>query len=189
MLYNLVRDAAQTLLFRYQAPEAYRYSPLTITAILIALGLQLAAAWAPVFGDAPGAIAFFLVSMVLKWWVLSQVMRSMLHYFGAPLMPLSGFILATEALALPSIIVFYAGGLGILATFWSVWIFWAQAAGLMKMSQVNGLRVLLGYLAYGTVLTLLSSVVLFIFISMGWIDQEDVQKFAEQFKLLLAPQQ
>ena len=51
MLYNLVRDAAQTLLFRYQAPEAYRYSPLTITAILIALGLQLAAAWAPVFGD------------------------------------------------------------------------------------------------------------------------------------------
>ena len=116
-------------------------------------------------------------------------MRSMLHYFGAPLMPLSGFILATEALALPSIIVFYAGGLGILATFWSVWIFWAQAAGLMKMSQVNGLRVLLGYLAYVTVLTLLSSVVLFVFLSMGWIDHEVVQKFAEQFKLLLAPQQ
>lgn len=185
MLYNLVRDAAQTLLFRYQAPEHYRYSPVAVTAVLVALGLQLAAAWAPVFGQAPGAIAFFLISMVLKWWVLSQVMRSMLHYFGAPLMPLGGFILATEALMLPSIVTLYSKELGMLAIFWSVWIFWAQAAGLIKMSGVNGLRVLMGYLAYAFILSLLNGAVMFLFLSLGWLDNSVLQEFIGQFKTLL----
>ena len=185
MLYNLVRDAAQTLLFRYHAPEHYRYSPVAVTAVLIALGLQLAAAWAPVFGQSPGAIVFFLISMALKWWVLSSVMRSVLHYFGAPLMPLGGFILATEALMLPSIIVLYSKDLGMLSIFWSVWIFWAQAAGLIKMSQINGLRVVLGYLIYAFVLSVLNGVVMFLFLSLGWLDNAVLQEFIGQFETLL----
>ena len=184
MLYNLVRNAAQTLLFRYQEAQEYRYSLPAAAAVLLLLGLQLAAAWSPFFGNSHGIIAFFIISAVLKWLILSSVMSSMLHYFGAPKMNLRGFILATEALSIPLLLLFYLPAMIVLTPMWQFWTFWAQAVGLLKMSKVNGIRLLLCYLVYSLLMAACSFMILMLFISAGWIDVQSIQKLSET---LMAP--
>lgn len=174
MLYQLLIDALNTLRFHYKHPAEYRYSPAAIIAVLILTGMVNAAGMAPVLGQSMGAISFSIVLTIFKWLILSYAMRSTLHYGGSPKLPIGGFILVSEALIIPSLTVFYFPAISTLAVFWQVWIFWAQAIGLMKMGNVSGFRVLTGYIIYILILMVVGTLLISLYGTLGWLDTQSI---------------
>ncbi|WP_245911215.1 hypothetical protein [Neisseria iguanae] len=161
------------LRLRYRAPMEYLYTLPVITAVLLLLGVINAASMSSLFGQHPAAIMFAVLLTVVKWLVLSRAMRAVIHYYGgAPRLPLWGFTLASEALGIPILALFYVPQLASVALFYQVWIFWVQAIGFMKMGNISGWKIMLGYALYllGTLAT--GSVLLILFIQAGWMDAD-----------------
>ena len=105
MLYVFVRDMWDVLRLRYRSPETYLYSPLVMAAVLLLLGVVNAASMSPLFGSGAAAVCLSVILVIVKWLVLSRSMRKVLHYYGAPRLPLWGFILVSEALLLPLLLL------------------------------------------------------------------------------------
>ena len=186
MLYQFLRDMLDVLRLRYKAPDDYRYTTPVILAVLLLIGLVNAASMSPLFGKSAGAVAFAVALTFLKWLILGRVMRGVLQYYGAPRLPLWGFVLVSEALIIPALAMLYAPVLALLGLFWQVWTFWVQAIGFMKMSGQSLWKVLLGYAAYLVVLMLAGSLLMMLFGAMGWLD---LQSISEQVNgMMNAPQ-
>ncbi|MCP1659100.1 hypothetical protein J2T37_000015 [Neisseria perflava] len=158
------------LRLRYRDPAAYRYTLPVILAVLLLLGVINAASMSPLFGSSPAAVAFSVLLTLVKWLVLGRAMRAVLHYYGAPRMQLWGFALASEALSVPMLAVLYVPQLASIGMFWQVWTFWVQAIGFMKMGNVSGWKVMLGYAAYFLGTLVIGSILLMLFIQAGWLD-------------------
>ena len=174
------------LRLRYKAPDDYRYTTPVILAVLLLIGLVNAASMSPLFGKSAGAVAFAVALTFIKWLILGRVMRGVLQYYGAPRLPLWGFVLVSEALIIPALAMLYAPVLALLGLFWQVWTFWVQAIGFMKMSGQSMWKVLLGYAAYLVVLMLAGSLLMMLFGAMGWLD---LQSISEQVNgMMNAPQ-
>ena len=182
MLYHLLRDMWDILRLRYKHPTEYRYTLPTMVAVLLLIGLVNAAGMSPMFGNSPGVVAFAVALTVLKWLLLSQVMRAMLGYYGSERLPLQGFVLASEALVVPALAMFYLPALGFIALFWQVWTFWVQAIGLIKMGQVSGMQVMLGYLVYVLLLMVAGALLLALFGQLGLMD---LQSISEQMNTMM----
>ncbi len=182
MLYQLLRDMFDILRLRYKHPTEYRYTLPTMVAVLLLIGLVNAAGMSPMFGNSPGVVAFAVALTVLKWLLLSQVMRAMLGYYGSERLPLQGFVLASEALVVPALAMFYLPALGFIALFWQVWTFWVQAIGLIKMGQVSGMQVMLGYLVYVLLLMVAGALLLALFGQLGLMD---LQSISEQMNTMM----
>ncbi|WP_373746009.1 hypothetical protein [Neisseria dentiae] len=186
MLYHFLRDIWDILRLRYKNPADYRYSPAVYAAVLLLIGLVNAAVTeVPLLGKSPAvvtlAVLLTVLLTVLKYGVLSLVMGLMLSR-GESKLPLWGFVLASEALSVPLLVLFYAPALAAAGMFWQIWIFVAQAVGLIRMSGRSGWRVMLGYLVY-TVLTILTgSILMMVLAQTGLID---LGALAEQAKVIL----
>lgn len=184
MLLKLITDARDILLLRYKPAEDYRYSAGAVIGILLLLGMQNAAAFVPLLGREPAAIAFSIIFVSLKWLLLSKTMQMVLNGKGGPKQPFTGFILASEALLAPTIAMVYFPSLSAIAVFWQIWCFWAQAAGLMALSKTNGLKVLIGYALYLVTMILAAGILISLFISAGFFDQTELMERSQQiFKL------
>ncbi|MCP1771404.1 hypothetical protein J2T38_000196 [Neisseria perflava] len=105
------------LRLRYRHPAAYRYTLPVILAVLLLLGVINAASMSPLFGSSPAAVAFCILLTAVKWLVLGRAMRAVLHYYGAPELPLWGFVLSSEALAIPMLVVLYIPQLSFIGMF------------------------------------------------------------------------
>lgn len=114
--------------------------------------------------------------VIVKWLVLSRSMRKVLHYYGAPRLPLWGFILVSEALLLPLLLVLYVPALAAFALLWQAWVFVVQVRGLMWMGNATVGRVLVGYLVYGIGVLCVGTVILMLFIAAGWLDMETLNQ-------------
>ena len=141
MLYVFVRDMWDVLRLRYRSPETYLYSPLVMAAVLLLLGVVNAASMSPLFGSGAAAVCLSVILVMVKWLVLSRSMRKVLHYYGAPRLPLWGFILVSEALLLPLLLVLYVPALAAFALLWQAWVFVVQVRGLMWMGNATVGRV------------------------------------------------
>ena len=107
MLYDFLKDMWDILRLRYKNPADYFYTLLVILAILLLLGMINAADMSPLLGVSTAAVVFGVLVTVIRWLILSRVMRYVLSINGAPRLPLWGFILASEALMIPALLVFY----------------------------------------------------------------------------------
>ena len=163
-LLALFNDAAAIVRLRYRSAEEYRYGPPVVAAVLLALGAIHSAAVAPLIGSGYGTVA------------LSVLM------IGAPKLPLRGYILASEALALPTLLVMYIPDLAPLSLLWGLWTFWAQAIGLMHLGGQRGSRVLLGYLAGLLVMGIAYLLLFGVFAAAGWIDMEQALRNMQQMQ-------
>ena len=92
------------------------------------------------------------------------------------------YILASEALALPTLLVMYIPDLAPLSLLWGLWTFWAQAIGLMRLGGQRGSRVLLGYLAGLLVMGIAYLLLFGIFAAAGWIDMEQALRNMQQMQ-------
>ena len=169
-LLALFNDAAAIVRLRYRPAEEYRYGAAVTAAVLLALGAIHSAAAAPLIGSGYGTVA------------LSHCIAAVLHYFGSPKLPLRGYILASEALALPTLLVMYLPDLAPLSLLWGLWTFWAQAIGLMRLGGQRGSRVLLGYLAGLFVMGIAYLLLFGIFAAAGWLDMEQALRNMQQMQ-------
>lgn len=177
MLYQFLKDMLDILRLRYKTPSEYLYSLPVVAAVLLLLGVINAANMSPLFGRHLSAIIFAVLLTVVKWLVLSRAMRAVLHYYnGAQPLPLWGFTLASEALAIPMLALFYVPELAALAMFYHIWTIWVQAIGFMKMGKVTVWKVALGYILYFIGTLIIGSVLLMLFIQAGWMDAETISR-------------
>ena len=160
MLYSFLTDMWDILRLRYKNPADYFYMLPVILAILLLLGMINAADMSTLLGVSTAAVVFGVLVTVIKWLILSRVMRHVLSRNGAPRLPLWGFILASEALMIPALLVF-----------WKTWAFGAQAVGLMKMGQVKVWTIFKGYLLYFCCMVLIIGILIQLFTLAGWFDK------------------
>ena len=176
MLYQFLKNMLDILRLRYQHPSAYAYPLPVIIAVLLLLGMINAAAMSVLFGKDTAAIVFSVLLTAVKWLVLSRTMSAVLHYYGAPRLPLLGFTLTSEALNIPLLLVLYAPQLSFLSLFWQVWTFWVQVIGYIKMGNAAGWKVAVGYIAYFVCTLIAGSILLMLFMHFGWINEEMLQR-------------
>lgn len=116
-----------------------------------------------------------------RWLLLTRAITAVLHYFGAPRIGFLGYTLATEALILPNIVLFYRPEWAHILMFWNVWIFWAQLAGFQRIGGVTQLRVLLcAYLVYWLAMGAYIAIMFALFTSGGWLDAAAVGESLKQ---------
>ena len=171
MLYVFLKDMWDILRLRYKNPADYFYTLPVILAILLLLGMINAADMSPLLGVSTAAVVFGVLATVIRWLILSRVMRYVLSIKGAPRLPLWGFILASEALMIPALLVFYIPQITPLLMFWKTWAIGAQAVGLMKMGQVKVWTVFKGYLLYFCCMVLIIGILIQLFTLAGWFDK------------------
>ena len=173
MLYQFLKDMWDILRLRFHAPEHYRYTLPAAAAVVLLLGVINAASMSPLFGREPAAIAFAVLLTAVKWLVLARAMRAVASYYGGGAkLPLWGYTLASEALAVPMLLLLYAPQLSALGMFWQVWTFFAQATGFMRIGNISAGKVLLGYFLYLVGTLAVGTVLLMLFITAGWFDAD-----------------
>ncbi|WP_037586415.1 hypothetical protein [Stenoxybacter acetivorans] len=177
-MYTFLLDFFAVIRLRFAPAAHYRYSWAITIAVLAAVSLVNAAAMSPVFGKEPAAIAFSLIFTALKWFVLSQIMSRILHYFGAPRMRLFGFVLLTEALIIPELLMLYWPEIFTLpGIFWQIWIMLVQFWGFVYLSQgISAWKVVIGYLAYLLLIACIFSIISILFNNMGWLDVNNIMQ-------------
>lgn len=183
MLYSFLTDMWDILRLRYKNPADYFYTLPVILAILLLLGMINAADMSPLLGVSTAAVVFGVLVTVIRWLILSRVMRYVLSINGAPRLPFWGFILASEALMIPALLVFYIPQITPLLMFWKTWAFWAQAVGLMKMGQVKVWTVFKGYLLYFCCMVVIIGIFIQLFTLAGWFDKATLM---QNFNALMA---
>lgn len=109
MLYSFLIDMWDILRLRYKNPADYFYTLPVILAILLLLGMINAADMSTLLDVSTAVFVFAVMVTVIKWLILSRVMRYVLSRNGELRSPLWGFILASEALMIPTLLVFYIG--------------------------------------------------------------------------------
>ena len=171
MLYSFLIDMWDILRLRYKNPAEYFYTPPVILAILLLLGMINAADMSLLLGVSTAAVVFAVLVTVIRWLILSRVMRYVLSRNGAPRLPLWGFILASEALMIPTLLVFYMPQSVPFLMVWKTWAFWAQAVGLMRIGQVKVWAVLKGYFLSFCCFVVISGILLNLFTLAGWLDK------------------
>lgn len=177
MLYQFLKDMLDILRLRYKHPSEYRYTFFVMVAVLLLLGLINAASMSTLFGNDTPAIIFAVLLTVVKWLVLSRAMRAVLHYYsGAPYLPLWGFTLTSEALNIPMLALLYVPQLAFIGMFYQIWTFWVQAIGFMKMGNISGWKVMLGYILYLIGTLVIGSIFLILFIQAGWMDADTLNQ-------------
>ncbi|QEY25901.1 hypothetical protein [Neisseria zalophi] len=179
MLYQLLRDMLDLLRLRYKAPTEYRYTLIVYIAVLLLLGFVNAASMAPIFGKSSAAVVFAVLLTVLKYLILTRAMGGVLHYYGAPQISWRGFILATEALTAPLLILFYIPALATFGLFWQIWVFWVQVIGLIKLSGRTGWQTLLGYIVYFIATILIGGLLMGAFVGTGLFDLDTISQQAQ----------
>lgn len=183
MLYVFLKDMWDILRLRYKNPADYFYTLPVILAILLLLGMINAADMSPLLGVSTAAVVFGVLVTIIRWLILSRVMRYVLSINGAPRLSLWGFILASEALMIPALLVFYIPQITPLLMFWKTWAFGAQAVGLMKMGQVKVWTVFKGYLLYFCCMVVIIGIFIQLFTMAGWFDKATLM---QNFNALMA---
>lgn len=182
MLYQFMRDMWAVLRLRYKKPEEYRYSLPVNLAVLLLIGIVNAAASSPLFGKSTPLVVFAVLLTVLKCAVLSRVMSAVLRRPESPALPFWGFVLVTESLSVPLLLLFYFPSLAGVGLFWQIWIFWVQIIGFIQISGQKGGKVAIGYVAYAFTTLIGGTLLILLFAQAGWLD---VQQLAEQFNDML----
>ena len=183
MLYVFLKDMWDILRLRYKNPADYFYTLPVILAILLLLGMINAADMSPLLGVSTAAVVFGVLVTIIRWLILSRVMRYVLSINGAPRLSLWGFILASEALMIPALLVFYIPQITPLLMFWKTWAFGAQAVGWMKMGQVKVWTVFKGYLLYFCCMVVIIGIFIQLFTMAGWFDKATLM---QNFNALMA---
>lgn len=166
MLYQFICDAANLLRLKLLSADGYRYPPSVFIGILLLLGLTNAAGISPLFGNSPAVIALAVAFTFARWAILSAVMQSRLQ------LPARGFILATEALSIPVLAVFYLPQLAFAASLWQGWALAVQIIGLMRLSGKSAGRVIISYVIALFLLLLVGMSLTVLFNLFGLIDAQ-----------------
>lgn len=171
-MYRLIADAWGLMRLNFKPAADYAYPLPVIAAALLVVGAVNAAGVAPWFQQEYGIAALMFVLHVLKWPVFSWAANVVLGYYGRQKHHFAGYILASEILVVPALLLLYWPEAGLPVMLWQMWAFAATMLGLVKLSETSVWKVLLAHVA-GLVLMLpVMLLVLVVFAQTGWLDLE-----------------
>ena len=185
-LWLLVRQAGAAVVLRFCPARFYAYGLPVFVLVWAAVGVVNAVALKPFLGASDAAIAFGFLTAVTRFLVLTRVFWDMLRASDGERVPFWGYVLATEALVIPTLFALPYPETRSWVGLWHTWCFWAQFAGTVAISGQRPLRVAGAYLVYWLVSSLLLFVFLLMFVSSGWLDAQELN--ANALKLLEAMQ-
>lgn len=174
-LITLFTDAAQVLRLRFRDDvKSYQYDVPVYGVVLLALGAVNAASAVPIFGSSVATFVFMVGVSAIRWVVLAQSMSKLIHYYHGKRINLMAYTLLTESLLIPSVLAFYIPEAAFLFVVWGAWIFWAQAIGFFHFGKLNMWKIVLGYLVYAVVASVLTGLLLMVFSAVGWFDVHQI---------------
>lgn len=180
---RFLSDLSSIARLRFQPSTHYHYALPTLFLAFIILSSVNAALFAPYLpAEKPVIWAVVAAITLVKWLCLAFTMQIFLHYQGAKKMNLIGFILLSECLNIPMLLLAYAPQFALMGMFWQFWAIWVQLKGLIFFSKLNGLWIILAYILYFFFATLISIPVLGIFVSGGWLDVHEVLNHMENIQ-------
>lgn len=181
-MYQFLVDAWATLRLKFYPVTHYRYSLSITVLVLLTLGLINAASMPPFFtGTQAGLIGFAITLTVLRWLTLCLVMKNFLSP-NSSLLAWSGYILVTEALMMPLVMLLYFPEIMAVPGFlWLGWIMTVQLIGFIQISKLKPSKIILAYVLYFFCAIFAGTILLFVFFNMGWLDLESTLKSMEQF--------
>lgn len=181
-MYEFLVDMWAVLRLKFYPKAHYRYPLIIIVLVLLTLGLINAASMPPLFdGYQAGVIGFSIALTTLRWLILSLIMKRFLSPANSSLLEWKGFILVTEALMMPLVVLFYwPEAMAIPGFLWLGWIMLVQLLGLVQISQQKLSKVIIAYIVYFLCASMAGTVLLFIFFSMDWLNMENMIKAMEQ---------
>ena len=181
-----MRQAGAAVVLRFRPARFYAYGLPVFVLVWAAVGVVNAVALKPFLGASDAAIAFGFLTAVTRFLVLTRVFWDMLRASDGERVPVWGYVLATEALVIPTLFALPYPETRSWVGLWHTWCFWAQFAGAVAISGQRPLRVAGAYLVYWLVSSLLLFVFLLMFVSSGWLDAQELN--ANALKLLEAMQ-
>ncbi|ULJ66606.1 hypothetical protein [Wielerella bovis] len=183
-LYDLFNDAIHAVRLQYRPrAEMYFYGLPVFAIVMLAVGVSIATspAYLAIFGSSSAALGFAIVMGITRWLVLTRVLTSMVQRASGERIPFLGYTLATEALAIPSLLVLLFPDLLPLISLWMVWCFWAQIAGVAVLSRQPILRICMAYVIYWLASSLLLGLFMTLFVAEGWLDSAEILKNLETY--------
>ena len=182
----LARQAGAAAVLRFRPARFYLYGLPVFVLVWAAIGMVNAVALKPFLGASDAAIGFGFLTAVTRYLVLTRVFWDMLRASDGERVPFWGYVLATEALAIPTLFALPYPETRSWVGLWNIWCFWAQFAGAVAISGQRPLRVAGAYVVYWLLSSLLLFVFLLMFVSSGWLDANELN--ANAVKMLEAMQ-
>ncbi|MCG7657752.1 hypothetical protein MIS33_09600 [Wielerella bovis] len=183
-LYDLFNDAIHAVRLQYRPrAEMYAYGLPVFAIVMLAVGVSIATspAYLALFGSSSAAFGFAIVMGITRWLVLTRALTSMVQHASGERIPFLGYTLATEALAIPSLLILPFPDLLPLISLWMVWCFWAQIAGVAVLSRQPILRICMAYVIYWLASSLLLGLFMTLFVAEGWLDSAEILKNLETY--------
>ena len=173
-LWLLVRQAGAAACLRFRPAPFYAYGLPVFALVLAAVGMVNAVALKPFLGASDAALGFGFLTAVTRWLVLSRVFWEMLRAPNGERVPFLGYILATDALVIPTLFALPYPEMRSWVGLWNTWCFGVQFAGAVAVSGQRPLRVAGAYLVYWLASSALLFVFLLMFVSAGWFDVNEL---------------
>lgn len=171
-MYRLIADAWGLMRLNFKPAAEYAYPLPVIVGALLVIGAVNAAGVAPWFQQEYGIAGLMFAVHVLKWPVCSWAVNVVLGYYGKQKHNFAGYILASEILVVPGLLLLYLPELGWLVMLWQMWAFVVTVLGLVKLSETSVWKVLLAHVAGFVLMLPVMLVVLLVFAQTGWLDLE-----------------
>lgn len=184
-MWNFFKDCVNLFLLRFQPLTHYRYHWTTMIGVVSALGVIRYATTYMLLGKGAPILVFCIIVDLVSWLVLSATMNITLpRFWGAPKLPTLNFILVTEALILPTLLfIFLSADVNSALSFFLVsWRFWVQVFGLSILSGVSLWKVLISYLVYFLVFSIIMMFILGIFVALGVFDLQEMMTRIQQMQ-------
>ena len=102
-LWLLARQAGAAAVLRFRPARFYAYGLRVFVLVWAAVGMVNAVALKPFLGAGDAAIGFGFLTAVTRYLVLTRVFWELLRAPDGERVPFWGYVLATEALAIPTL--------------------------------------------------------------------------------------
>lgn len=180
----LFRQSINSIRLRFHPAPAYHYAPIVYLFVLIAIGINQANMMPPIFGHQLYVLLVGIIVSVVRWFILAYSVSISIAYFSArPRTSFLGYTLATEALVIPNILLFYFKEVSVLLLLWDAWAFCVQLIGFRVISGQNSFRaVLCGYLLYIVCSLVVLGTLLGILHLFGMIDIHALMDSLQQYQ-------
>ncbi|OAM27130.1 MULTISPECIES: hypothetical protein [Eikenella] len=184
-MYRLISDAANLMRLQLRPADEYVYPLHDMLGALVVVAAVNTAMMTPLVSGQYGLMALMFCLQLVKWPVFSTVMDKLLGAMSGRRVWLWGFVLVSEVLAVPLLLVVYVPHLALLGNIWSMWGTVATIIGFARLGGVRVWQVLLGYVLSFCVLFVVAGLLWVLFVTLGVVDTAQMEQMMMRWQELM----
>ncbi|MBH5330090.1 hypothetical protein H9Q10_10485 [Eikenella sp. S3360] len=184
-MYRLISDAANLMRLQFRPADEYVY-PLhdMLGALLVAAAVNTAM-MAPLLSGQHGIMALMFCLQLVKWPVFSTVMDKLMGAVSGRRVWLWGYVLVSEVLVVPLLLLVYVPRLALLGDMWSMWGTVATIIGFARLCGARVWQVLLGYALSFCVLFVVAGLLWTLFVTLGVVDTAQMEQLMMRWQEMM----